>query len=267
MKTQTGNLFFDWTGIKSRPPTDPLLLAMRDRVSDLLAGDFPVPPRPLAGWKPPKPKTPPEASFQPPRLFSRGDQDADFRKNPRPIEYLLTETAELPKPRPVPAKSPLLKSLCKGTGTLKQSPQGLIYLDVDDHFILGLIPYLRTYNLIRPPYFTLLDGPGGAHIPVIGDREAAFHYLNQTTELGKEFSFEIEGLYSVEPTNWPEAEQVWFFKLRSPELEQMRRRSFLTARPGGHSFHIAVAVKPKVTATKKRAPLPTMRINVACLAA
>lgn len=264
MSLRVGNHFFNWAGTKTSASSGSMLLALRNRVHSLFSGDFPVIPRPIPGWKLPKPKEPLVTSYQPPRLFYRGAID---RKAPRPIDYLLTETTEVPKARPVPGKSPLLRSLCKGSGTLKMSPQGLVYLDIDDRFILSLIPYLRAYNLIRPPYFNLLDGPGGAHVPVIGAREMAFHYLDLVPELNREFSFEIEGLYSVEPTNWPEVEQVWFFKLHSPQLEQVRKRSFLTAKPGGHSFHIAVAVKPRVTAVKKRPPLPTMRINVACLAA
>ncbi len=252
---QVGNYFFNWIG---RKPAS--LLTVRDRVSSLLEGDLLVAPRPLHGSRLPQREELPKASYQPPRPFSQA-------RALRPIEYLLVETQESPKPRPVPDKAPLLRSLIsKGKGTLKQNAQGLIYLDIDNQFILELIPYLQAYNLVRPPYFHLFDAMG-AHVPVVPAREAAFHYLDNPPELGREFSFELEGLYSVKPTDWPEMEQVWFFKLHSPELEELRRRHFLTAKPGGHSFHIAVAVKPRVTAHKKQQPLPAMRINVACLAA
>jgi hypothetical protein len=102
---------------------------------------------------------------------------------------------------------------------------------------------------------------------VISERESTFHFLGPIEELGQTFSFELEGLYSVEPTLWPEVEQVWFFKLKSPELEALRRRHFLSSKLGGHSFHLAVSVKPRSIQPTGPRPLPTLRINIAFLAA
>ncbi len=208
-----------------------------------------------------------EGSYRPARYFSKGGMEADPKKNPAPIPYLLIETNEAPAARPVPGKSLILRSLTKGKGTLRKTGIGLFYLDIDNRFILTLVPYLKVYGLVRPPYFNLFSVPEGAHIPVIPPREAAFHYFDQIDGLDREYSFEIEGLYSIEPTLWPQVEQVWFFKVRSPELEELRRRNFLISKPGGHSFHIAVAIKPRQTQTKQPHPLPLMRINIACLAA
>ena len=206
-------------------------------------------------------------SYRPARYFSRGAQDADRKKNPSPIPYLLTETNEFARSRPVPGNSMLLRSLCKGKGVLKQNKEGLIYLDIDNRFISSLIPYLKAFGLVRPPYFNLFSSPDGAHIPVIPAREAEFQYLPPLAEIGGEFSFEIQGLFSIEPSIWPEVEQVWFFKLQSPELEKLRKKYFLPSVPGGHSFHIAVAVKPRISFSTQPRPLPLMRINVGYLAA
>jgi hypothetical protein len=95
----------------------------------------------------------------------------------------------------------------------------------------------------------------------------AFQYLEPVQEIGSEFSFELQELNSVEPSSWPEVEQVWFFKLHSPELEKLRRKYFLPELPRGHSFHITVAVKPKLALSKQPRALPLMRINVGFLAA
>ncbi len=214
-----------------------------------------------------KPRHLPPGSYNPPRYFSKGALDLDKKKNPAPIPYLLTETHEMDKSRPVPNNSLLLRSLCKGKGTLRQNKQGLFYLDIDNRFISSMVPYLKAFGLVKPPYFNLFGAPDGAHIPVIPSREAAFQYIDQVAEIGKEFSFEIEGLYSIEPEIWPEVEQVWFFKLKSPELEKLRRRYFLPSVPNGHSFHIAVAVKPRATLSHQSRPLPIMRINIGVLAA
>lgn len=214
------------------------------------------------------PTLPPLGSYRPARYFSKGGAlDTEPKRNPAPISYLLIETREVAQARPVPGNSLLLRSLCKGKGILRRNEQGLIYLDIDNRFITAMIPYLKAYDLVRPPYFNFNSFPEGAHIPIITNRESAFYYIDRVEELGKEFSFEIEGLYSLEPTLWPEVEQVWFFKLRSPELETLRRHHFLTPTPGCHSFHIAVAVKPRAFAGKTPHPFPVMRINVAYLAA
>ncbi len=248
-------------------PAASLLIALRERFSHLFAS-VERPPVPLCtGPEQPQPQIPPPATFRPPRYFSRGALETQKRKNPEPISYLLTETNETARARPVPNQSLLLRSLCKGKGILKKNPQGLIYLDVDNRFISMLLPYLKAQELVRPPYFNLFTAPDGAHVPVIPAREASFHFLDGVAETGREFSFEIEGLFSLEPVSWPEVEQVWFFKLRAEALQDLRRRYFIPSLPGGHSFHIAVAVKPRITAAETTQPLPFMRINPAFLAA
>jgi hypothetical protein len=174
---------------------------------------------------------------------------------------------EEPKSQPVPQNAPLMRSLCKGHGVLRQNKQGLIYLDVDNQFITAMTPHLRAKGLIRPPYFNLFIAPEGAHIPVVPKREADFHYLDDMKELGGSFSFIIEGLYSSKPDTWPEVEEAWFLKVESPELETLRQRYFLTSRPNGHDFHIVVAVKPREKGMIKPRPAPLMRINPAFIAA
>jgi len=213
---------------------------------------------------PPPMKSLKAGSYQPPRYFTKGSLE---KTKSAPIPYLLIETNEISQARPVPGNSLFLRSLAKGKGTLQKNDQGLFYLDIDNRFILSLVPYLKAFGLVRAPYFNLFQAPDGAHIPIIPPREAAFHYIDSLDELGKEFTFEIEGLYSLEPTLWPEVEQVWFFKVRSPELEGLRQRQFLVSKPGGHSFHIAIAIKPRQTKMRQPHPLPVMRINIAFLAA
>lgn len=211
----------------------------------------------------PKPLDLPEREYAPPQSFSRGAIEQDRIRNPEPIQQLLIETDEKATARPVPANSGLIRSLCKGKGVLRKSKTGLIYLDIDNRFINMMLPFLEQQGLIRPPYFNLFTSPNGAHTPVIPMREAAFHYIENVGGLGREFSFEIEGLYSMKPTTWPEVEEVWFFKLKSAELEDFRRRLFLPAHPGGHDFHIAVAVKERLGSTDVIESQPFMRVNFA----
>jgi len=241
-----------------------LLSAFKDFFRAFLAASEKAPPAlPRPKLAPPA-RPPREGSFRPPRYFSKGTLQ---RQQATPIPQLLVETNEISKARPVPGNSLFLRSLAKGKGVLKKNDQGLYYLDIDNRFILSLIPYLKAFGLVRAPYFNLFQAPEGAHIPVIPPREAAFHFLDRIEGTEQEFSFEIEGLYSIEPTLWPEVEQVWFFKVRSPELEALRQKNLLLPRPGGHSFHIAVAVKPRQTKIRQPLPMPIMRINPAFLAA
>lgn len=263
-----------WAGsvLASHPkaPSTPLkaaalLSTLKEKFNQWLATESAL--IPLSSPQLSSPLPPPQATFQPAWYFSRGALENDRRKNPQPIWYLLTEANEKAKPRPVPGSFMLLRSICKGKGVLRQNKQGLIFLDVDNRFISALLPFLKGHGLVRPPYFNLFAIPDGAHVPVIPAREIAFQYLDHITEIGKTFSFEIEGLYSLQPSSWPEVEQVWFFKIHSPELEDLRRRYFLSALPGGHPFHIAVAVKPHLSISEIPRPLPLMRINMAFLAA
>lgn len=247
-----------WAGSVLAPhPRATELISSRDRLATLFD-------QPIAIAAPRKPAP---ATFLPPQYFFKGAGETDRKKNPAPIFYLLTETHETSQARPVPGNSLLLRSLCRGKGVLRKNNQGMIYLDVNNRFILTLLPFLKAYGLVRPPYFNFFTIPDGAHVPVIPAREMAFQYLDEIQELSQEFAFEIEGLYSMEPTSWPEVEQVWFFKLHSPELEKLRRRYFLPAIPGGHAFHIAIAVKMRVKQADAPQPLPLMRINTAFTAA
>jgi hypothetical protein len=193
---------------------------------------------------------PPKNSYQPPRYFTRGAFENEKRHNPEPCFYLLTETDEIPRPRPLPRNRHLLRSLCRGKGILRQTSQGYVYLDVDNRFILALLPYLVSQGLARPPYFNLFQSPDGAHTPVISAREAHFREVGNLREIGLEFTFEIEGLYSVKPNHWPEIDEIWYFKVICPGLEKLRRKYFLPTLPNGHPLVIATAVRPSIAPNK-----------------
>jgi hypothetical protein len=216
--------------------------------------------KPIYKKRPWKSTLAPEAeySYQPARYFDRGAIENDRKRNPVPFFFLLTETDEKLRPRPLPRNRNLLLSLCRGKGILRQNERGHVYLDIDNQFILALLPYLTVQGLARPPYFNLFSSPDGAHIPIIPAREAYFQDIASVSEIGREFSFELEGLYSVQPSSWPEVEEVWFFKVHCPELEQLRRKYFLPPLPGGHFFIIATAVQSR---TASPVPTPTFRIS------
>ncbi len=198
-------------------------------------------------------------SLQPALYFSKRSQKAP------PISYLLTETQEHPIPQQLPRKSSLLKSLCRGKGTLKQS-HGFIYIQINDVFIEDLFSVLeKTYSVKKATYPSSSDHPK-THIPVISEQEMTFHHLEIQQEIGKEFSFEVTGFYAVKPTLWNEVEQVWFLQVESLELESLRGKYFLSTKLGGNPFLIAVAIQPNIPHASA-ASSPLMRINPAYIAA
>jgi hypothetical protein len=204
-----------------------------------------------------RPRRYPKPSLAPPWVFSKERIKAD----PEPIRALLVETYEHLEPRPVPGKAHLLRSICKGKGILKQNSQGLVFLEIDERFVSMLSPYLSAMGLSEPPYINCFGTHIRAHIPVISPRESTLQYLEPMNLKNEECSFEIEGLYSVAPTNWPEVEQVWFFKVKSPDLEKIRRSQFLSSVPNGQSFHIAVAIQPRTSIEETPVTMPVMRIS------
>lgn len=201
-------------------------------------------------------------SLRPALYFAKGRKD-----NSPPISYLLTETQETPIPQNLPRKSSLLRTLCRGKGTLKQNSQGFVYLQIDEVFTDALFPVLeREYAVRKAPYFSLMSNPKGTHIPVISHKEHMFHHLEPIQEIGSEFSFEVIGFYAAKPTLWNEVEQVWFLQVESLELETLRSRYFLSSKLGGNPFHIAIAIQPTPSFSKAGLK-PLMRINPAHLAA
>ena len=99
---------------------------------------------------------------------------------------------------------------------------------------------------------------------MVSKKESDLNYLYIFRELGKEYSFEVEGLYSTIPDSWPELEEIWFLKVHAPDLEAFRKKYFLTATPNGHSFHIVVGIKPREKNKMAPKPAPLLRINPVC---
>lgn len=202
---------------------------------------------------------------EPLQLFSKGFLK---EKGHEPIQYLLSEEKEGIKEKPLPGNMHLFRSLCKGEGVLKKGPGKEIYLEIQSSFIESLFPYLEVQGLMKPPYLNFFEkGKEGAHIPVISEREALLRQLEGVFLPQKSFSFQVKGLFSSKPVLWPEIEEVWFFQVYSEELEDFRQRHFLSARPNGHLFHIAVAIRKKTSQKSSFNRLSRYRVNPSFLVA
>lgn len=84
------------------------------------------------------------------------------------------------------------------SGELCLSPDGLLYLDIDDRYIHELYPLLKNYSPIinKPNYFG--QKTAGAHISVIYPEE---NTAVATQELGVRHTFEIQEVFAVQLDN------------------------------------------------------------------
>lgn len=199
-------------------------------------------------------------SFKPARYFLKGIIEFDEKRYPPPILYLLEESNEEEKEETTPEIENLIKSNLTLQGILKKTPQGMIYLDIDDNYIHQLYPLISENEIKKPPYFTLFDPPHGAHCPVILSKES--QKMDHFPFLGKRINFKIKGLFSVNPNSWKEVDKVFFLSIESKELEELRETYRLPAKIYGHDFHIVIGIIP----TKKknyRKKFSSMRINTA----
>ncbi len=162
-------------------------------------------------------------------------------KQPRPIHYLCKECFQTPRAHPLPTSLALSSSHFRAKGTLRQKSNGALYLEVPPEFTNSLLPYLHRNLKLAPDSLLLLQANIGVHVPVISAREAAFNYLGPLQEIGTEYPFTIEGLYS-----WG-VNEIYFFKLKSTELEQMRSQKHLSAHPPEYGFYLAIAIQPRTS--------------------
>ena len=73
--------------------------------------------------------------------------------------------------------------------------------------------------------------------------ERAIKKKNKVREIGEDFAFTVDKLYSTEPEGWDEVKQVFFLSVKSPELEALRKKYGLSKLLNGHDFHITFAVR------------------------
>ena len=130
-------------------------------------------------------------------------------------------------------------------GKLQQTKDGFVYLDISNNVINGLFTLIDEDDIEKPPYDLGKYNGLGAHISVMNQDE--FKEKTEIKEIGKEFHFKLDKLYSTKPEGWQEMERVWFLAVDAPELEQLRKKYKLprTYQGKGHKFHLSVAVRKK----------------------
>ena len=121
-------------------------------------------------------------------------------------------------------------------GTLRQTEEGFVYLDVDDDFIFRLAPLIDAgeYELQLPPYFSG-DRRAGAHVTVMSAEEVGQYGVGAIGELGKQYVFTVTAFGSIAL----EKARAWFVIVECPKLSLLRHKYGLPAKE--MAFHITVA--------------------------
>lgn len=131
-------------------------------------------------------------------------------------------------------------------GRLYLSQSGYLVLSVPNALVRGTFSAMNEPGIELPP-----PGPDGnlnAHITVMSPAEVTqAGGPDKITERGKQYTYTLGRIYSVEPDGWPDVAKVWYVKVHSPELQQLRRSYGLSSLPrdGKYDFHVSVAIRRK----------------------
>lgn len=131
-------------------------------------------------------------------------------------------------------------------GRLYLSQSGYLLLNVPNALVRGTFSAMSEPGIELPPAGP--DGNLNAHITVMSpDEVTQAGGPDKITERGKQYAYTLGRVYSVEPDGWPGVARVWYVKVHSPELQQLRRSYGLSSLPrdGKHDFHVSVAIRRK----------------------
>ncbi|MCH9811825.1 hypothetical protein K0U07_03565 [bacterium] len=133
-----------------------------------------------------------------------------------------------------------INSILPLAGTLKETDQGYLYLDIANEYITSIIPFFEDPSVDLPPYYegTFRDG---AHISIATPEEEK--KLFSPLPIGEAFSFSITGCFRAKLLFDIENKYVWYFTISSEELTSLRTSVGLSPLPNGESFYITLAYK------------------------
>lgn len=123
-------------------------------------------------------------------------------------------------------------------GTLRESADGFVYLDIDDNYIHQLIHFIEDDGYEEPPYFGQPELVG-AHISVVYAKEER---VGKIAEEGRVIHFTPLSCRTVQPPNWEGIDRVYMIEVDAPELDLIRANLGLPKFAFG--YHITVGIKP-----------------------
>ncbi len=109
------------------------------------------------------------------------------------------------------------------SSTLRER-DGFVYLEVPDEIIDGFFKLLPGRGLDKPEAATDKEYVG-AHISVMYSEEyERVTKKKKLREIGEDFSYTLDKMYSTEPEGWDAVKEVFFISVKSPELEALRKK-------------------------------------------
>ncbi|MCX6990160.1 MAG: hypothetical protein NTX49_03730 [Chlamydiae bacterium] len=131
-------------------------------------------------------------------------------------------------------------------GTMNKTREGLVYLKVSDRYIEDLFPMLQASlstdeaeGLCKPIYVGALENVG-AHISVIFPSELP-RKITSFPEKGRKECFTVTGISYVDPEQGS-FQRVYYLRVISADLKQIRQNYSLSPLYQNHDFHITIGV-------------------------
>jgi hypothetical protein len=128
-------------------------------------------------------------------------------------------------------------------GTLYLDRSGWLLLSVPNALVRGVFAAMSEPGAEMPRD----DQTGGlnAHVSVMTPAELELAGgADKVGERGKQFRYTLGRLVEAEPADWPGVAKVWFLRVHSPELQDLRRSYGLSSLPGGtRDFHVTCALR------------------------
>ena len=130
-------------------------------------------------------------------------------------------------------------------GRLVATKSGWIVLEVPMALVRGAFDALHEPGVELPPAHGDYENYK-AHISVIRPEELP-DGADKVTERGHFFKYQLGPIQSCDPDGWDEMSKVWFIRVRSPELQKLRRTYGLSSKPNDneYDFHVTFAVRRK----------------------
>jgi len=131
------------------------------------------------------------------------------------------------------------------SGRLVGSSSGWLLLEVPNSLVRGVFDALDAPGAELP---TKSTGALNAHVSVMRPEELkTVGGIEKITERGLRFKYQLGPLQEVAPAGWKGISKCWFIKIKSPELEKLRKSYGLSAKPNNdkYDFHATVAVRKK----------------------
>ena len=127
------------------------------------------------------------------------------------------------------------------SGRLHLSQSNWLLLDIPNALLRGLFHALDVPGASLP----LDDGQLNAHCSVMDADEVAKIGPENISERGKRFAYQLGAVHEVKPPSWDGVGKVWYCKIISPALKDLRKSYGLTPLPHNneHDFHVTFAVR------------------------